>query len=131
MRGGNCLGDDQPSTATWTGQRENAGRLIGIAAAVLVSMFVVWGRSSEQLPDPGDIGGTVAVFKEAVVADAVLVFWQNVDQEPADELARLRGHGLVPTGATDAVILDAEGDALVVHTDQATVGNCDTVCVSR
>ena len=65
------------------------------------------------------------------MADAVLTLWQNVDQEPADELVCLQGHGLVPTGAIDAVILDAESDVIGIGPDQAAVGNCDPVSISR
>ena len=57
--------------------------------------------------------------------------WQDMDQEPADELVRFEGHGFVPTGATDTVILDAEGDAVVVHSDQSAVGDGDPVRVAR
>ena len=81
-----CVDDDQLATATWARQREDAGRLIGIAEAVVIGVLLVWRLGPEQLPDPGDIGGTVAVSEEAVVADAVLALWQHVDQEPADEL---------------------------------------------
>ena len=40
-------------------------------------------------PDPSNIGGAVAISKEAIVADAVLALGQDVDQEPADELRRV------------------------------------------
>ena len=82
----NCIDDDQPSATTWTRKRENAGRLISIAEAVIIGVTLVSRRSPEQLPDPGDIVGTVAVSEETVVADAVLAFGEHVDQEPADEL---------------------------------------------
>lgn len=54
-------------------------------------------------------GCAVGIPEEAVVADAVLTSWENMDQEPADERVRSVGHGFVPTGAVDAVVLDAKG----------------------
>jgi len=65
------------------------------------------------------------------VADAVLALRQDMDQDPADELIHLEGHGLVPPGTGDAVTLDAESDALVIHADQAAVGNRHSVRVAR
>jgi len=119
-----CLDDDQLSTATWARQREDTGRLVGIVGAVVIGVMILdWRVGPEQMPDPGDIGGPVAVAKEAIVTDAMLAFWEHVDEEAADELVCLQGHGLVPTGATDAVILDAEGDTAGVHADQAAVGD--------
>ena len=131
LGGRDCVDDNQLTTATWARQCQDTGWLIGVVDTVVLGVLPVWRLDPEQVPDPGDIGGPVAVSKEAVVADAVLSFWQNVDQEPADELVRFEGHDLVPTRTVDAIILDAEGDAVVVHADQAAVGNRDTVCVSR
>ena len=126
-----CLDDDQLSTATRARQRQDSGRLIRIVDAVVIGVFPVWRFGPEQDSDPRDIGGSVAIPVEAIVADAVLTFWQNVDQEPADELGSGQGHGFVSTGAIDAVILDAEGDAVIVHTDQTTVRDRHPVRVTR
>ena len=81
-----CADDDQLSTATRARQGENAGRLNGIARAAFIDVLMIWRLDPEQAPDPGDIGGTVAVSEEAVVSDAVLAFGQDVDQKAADEL---------------------------------------------
>jgi hypothetical protein len=59
------------------------------------------------------------------VANAVLAFWQDVDQEPADELCRSQRHGGVAACAFKAVILELEGDAVLIKADQATVGYRD------
>ncbi len=96
-----------------------------IAIAIMVRCFGI-----EQLSDQGDIGGTIAIAKKSVMADAVLTFWQNVDQEPADELTGLQGHGGVSAGTIDAVILDAEGDATLIHPDQAAIGNRDPMGIA-
>lgn len=59
------------------------------------------------------------------MAGAVLTSWENMDQEPADERVRSVGHGFVPTGTVDAVVLDAKGDVVRIETDQAAIGNRD------
>lgn len=129
LRGRDCVGDDQSPAATRARQCQDTGWLIGIVDAVVIGVSPVWRIGPEQASDPGDIGGTVAVSEEAVVTDAVLAFWQNMDQEPADELVRLQGHGGVSAGAVYTVVLDAEGDAALIETDQAAVGQGDTVGV--
>jgi len=126
-----CFHDDQPPAATRARQREDAGRRIGIVEAVAIGAILLWHFGPEQVPDPGDIRRSVAVSEEAVVADAVLAFGQDMDQEPADELSRFQRHGFVPTGTGDAVIFDAENDVIGIGPDQATVGDGDTVGVSR
>ncbi len=126
-----CLDDDQLAAATRARKRENTGRAINIAGVVVIDVFLVWRPGSKQMPDPRDIDRTVSSPEEAVVADAVLTFWQNMDEKPADELGRLQRHGFMSTGPVDAVIPDAEGDAMVVHADQSTVGDGHTVRIGR
>ena len=104
---------------------------IGIVDAVVIGVFPGWRFGPEQASDLRDIGDTFAVSKEPVVADAVLAFWQNMDQEPADELFCLERHGDVAIRAIHAVIFDPEGDAALIHPDQAAVGDRNPVGVSR
>lgn len=75
----------KPSTATWTRQAEDTGRLIGISGAVVIGAFPVWRFGPEQASDPRNIGGAVAITIESVVTDAALAPWQHMEQEPADE----------------------------------------------
>ena len=91
--------------------------LIDIVGAGVISMLRIGRFGPKQLPDPCDIGDTIAVSEEAVVTDAVLAFGQDVDQEPADKLCRIQRHGGVATRAFKTVVFDAEGDAALVHTD--------------
>jgi len=126
-----CVDDDQLTTATWTKQCENTRRLISIAGAVVIGAIRVRFFGPEQLSDAGDIGGTITIAVEAVVANAVLASGEHMDQEPTDEFIRGQGHGGVAVCAFDAVIFDTKGDALVVHTDQSAVGNGDPMRVSR
>ena len=88
---------------------------------IAIIMICIWRLSAEQFPDCGDIGGTVAIAEEPVMADAVLAFWQHMDEEPTDKLSRFQRHGGVPTGAFDTIIFDAESDATPIHTDQAAI----------
>ena len=105
--------------------------MIGIIDAVVIGVLPVWRFGSQQVSDLRDIGGTVAVSKEPVVTDAVLASGQDVDQEPADELICGQGHGGVAASTFDPVILDAEGDVLRIKADQAAVGYCHPVGVTR
>lgn len=130
LRGRDRVDDDQPSAATRARQFQDTGKLIGIAEAVIVGVFLIWRFAPEQVPDPGNIGGPMAISEEAVMADAVLTLWQNMDQEPTDELVCLESHGFVPAGAAYTVVLDAEGDALIVHSDQTAVGDGYAMCVA-
>src|ERR1700758_4171897 len=47
---------------------------------------------------------------------------RDVEEEAADDLAGGQGHQLAPGRSVLAVVLPAEGHALVVHGDQAAVG---------
>ena len=93
-------------------------------------MICIWRLDPEQFPDPGDIGCTVAIAEEPVVANTMLAFWEDMDEEPTDELSRCQRHGGLSTGAGDTVILDAEGDATLVHTDQSAIGNRNPMRIS-
>jgi hypothetical protein len=86
---------------------------------VVIVLICTWRFDPEQLPDFGDIGRTVAISEEAVVADAMLATWEHIDQEPAHELGHCQRHGGVATGAFDAVILDAKGDVISIGSDLA------------
>ena len=85
--------------------------------AIAIIMICIWRFGPEQFPDRGDIGCTVAIAEESVVADAVLAFWQHMDEEPTDKLSRFQRHGGVSTGAFDTVILDAESDMISIDPD--------------
>lgn len=79
-----CVDDDPLSAATRAWQREETDRFHCVTGVVVVILFGC--AHSEQLPDPCDIGDTIAVSEEAIVTDAMLASGEHVDQEPADEL---------------------------------------------
>ena len=65
--------------------------------------------------------GASAVGEEAIVPDAVEALWQDVEQEAADELGSLEGHGLLAVGGLCPVVLPFEGDGLAVEGDEAAL----------
>src|SRR5438105_14555893 len=73
----------------------------------------------------GQVGGAPAVGEIAVVADAMEAVRQNVEQEAADELVGAKGHHLLLIVV--AIILPAEADPALGKTDQAAVGDGDTM----
>src|SRR5271170_6450470 len=84
-------------------------------------------RHADQLPAVRELACTMTVAEEAVVADAVKSVRQHMDQEAADELPRLEGHGLL--AVVVPVILPAEADLAVLHRQQAVVGDSDAMGV--
>ena len=84
---------------------------------IAIIMICIWRLGPEQIPDRGYIGGAVAIAEEPVMADAVLAFWQHMDEEPTDKLSRFQRHGGVSTGTFDTVIFDAESDMIGIGPD--------------
>jgi hypothetical protein len=83
----------------------------------------------DQVSSAGELLGTraAAIGEQTVVPNAVEALGQDMHEKPADELAGLEGHGLVPVRAPDTVVLVSEGDARRVGGDQAAVGNGDAI----
>ena len=92
-----------------------------------MSSLVVHG---EEFSGFGDEGGAVAVGEHAVRANAMKSFWEDMQQEAADELVDIKGHGGVTICPFDPVILPFEGDAAVVDGDQPSIGDGDPVGVT-
>ena len=84
-------------------------------------MLLVRGFGPQQLLDLRDIGRAVAIPIEPIMSDAVLASGPHVDQEPANELICGQGHGRVAARTFQTVILDAEGDIVLIETDQPAV----------
>lgn len=85
----------------------------------------------QKLAHLGKITGRSAVGEEAVVADAMQSFGENVNQEPANELTRRQRHDLVAAGAFDAVVFDAERHARRIRCNDPPVGYGDAMSVAR
>src|SRR5215469_15502275 len=115
------LDDDHASAAARTGARLHAW-LVRCGGLLLLRLNDA-GQSTEQLAGAGEVGGTIAVGEEAIVADPVEALGQHVHQEAADELMRGERHRLPAVGAVDAVVLPPEGDGIGVGGDQSAVGD--------
>src|SRR6266536_3836510 len=102
------LDRDHASAAARTGMR-GGWRLVGIDD-IRIGIVVLRHWHGEQLASACDVVGAGRSGEQAVVADAVEAFGQDVDQETADELAGGKRHPLVSGPAVDAIILVAEGD---------------------
>ena len=86
--------------------------------------------SSEKAACESDIVGTVAIGEQAVMANAVEAFGEDVDQEAPDELMDRQGHGLVALWLLSSIILPGEGDVFVVDADEPTVGDGDPMGIA-
>ena len=87
-------------------------------------------RRSDQLTRPYDGRGLGAARQQTVVPDPVEPVWQDVHEEAADKLVRLKRHGLVAAGPLDPVVLVPERDAGRVGGDEPAVGDRDPMRVA-
>ena len=87
-------------------------RLVGIGG-IRIGIAVLRHWYGEQLAGACDVVGTGRSGEQAVVADAVEAFGQDVDKEAADELIGGERHPLVSRAAVGAVVLVPEGDAML------------------
>lgn len=98
-------------------------------------MWVCWlcgdGRDGEQLPGPGDIGLVGGAGQQAVMADAMEAFGQHMSEEAADEFVWRQRHDALTLGTIAAIVFVAEGNAGLIHGDQAAVRDGDAVGVAR
>nr|CAM78245.1 hypothetical protein MGR_P0016 [Magnetospirillum gryphiswaldense MSR-1] len=69
--------------------------------------------------------------KQAVMTDAMESARQDVQHEPADELAGRNCHDALPVSPLASVVLVAEGDAVLVEVDEAAIRDSDAVGVAR
>ena len=65
------------------------------------------------------------------MADAVKTFRQHMSEEAADEFVRRQCHDALALGIITAIVFVAEGDAGLVHGDQAAVRDGDAMGVAR
>jgi hypothetical protein len=83
---------------------------------------------AERIATGGEESGSASIGEEAVVADADEAFRKNVEQEAARELGQRERKG---PSSSAAVVLEAEGDGLVVDVKEPVVGDRDAVGVAR
>jgi hypothetical protein len=89
-----------------------------------------WALSGRECAGRRDALGAIGGGKEPVVADAVKVLGQHVQQEAPDELVRVKPNRLPAVGAADAIILPAERNRIVVGCNEAEVRDGDTMGVT-
>ena len=89
------------------------------------------GHCMKQLAHSRQIGLAAAVSEQSVMADAVELGGQDMQQEPSHELVGIERHRLVSRPAPGPVVLPAEGHAVLVHRDEPTVGDRDAVRIAR
>ncbi len=82
----------------------------------------------QQVAAERQLGGAMAMGKEADMADAVEAVGHGVLQEAADELVGREHHDL--GFAVLPIVLPSEAHLAVVEPDQATVGDGDAVRVA-
>jgi len=83
---------------------------------------------AEQRAAALERSSAAAVGEEAEVADADQAFGQDMDQKAAQELIGGNGHDLVL--ATVGIVSPAEGDAMVLASHEAMVGDGDAMGIS-
>ena len=64
------------------------------------------------------------------MTDAVKAFRQHMGEEAADEFVGRQRHDALPLGIITAIVFVAEGDASLVHGDQAAVRDGDAMGVA-
>src|SRR5262249_25113076 len=109
--------------------RQCAGLIGGWGLRALGLLYARGNR--QQLSQLSDIVCAGAIGEEAVMADAVQALWQDVHQEPADELVGIERQRCVPAGPLDPVVLVAEGHTILAGCDQAAIGDRDTMGIAR
>jgi hypothetical protein len=86
------------------------------------------GNCAEQLAATFERSTASAVGEEAEVADADQAFGQQVQQEASQKLIGGNGHDLVL--AAMGIVSPAEGDAMVLESHEAMVGDGDAMGVA-
>jgi DDE superfamily endonuclease len=89
------------------------------------------GCACEQLACARDVCGSVGAGEQPIVSDAMEALWQDVDEEPPDELIGRQRHRLVTGWAVDPIVLVPEGDAVLVGSQEPAIGDGHAGGVAR
>ena len=116
----------------WLGQ---CVRIVGRSFSIGIGVLAIDGLGgsgyAKQVSGAFDIGNAIAIGEQAVMANAMQAFGQDMHQEPADELMGCERHSPVSGGPVAAVVLVAECDPGGVSFDQSAIGDGDTMGVAR
>src|SRR5271167_948736 len=113
------LDDRHPAAAAWAWVDRFFCR--GVCCGGTVGSLLC--RRRDQFARPRDGLSLAAAGQQPVVPDAVEAVRQDVDEEPADELAWLERHGLVAAGPLDPVVFVAKRNAGRVGGDEASTSS--------
>src|SRR5271165_664801 len=122
------LDDPHATAATRARRRVAVGRTMLVV--IVAGEFHRSRRHLKELSTQREFLGTVAVCKQAIMANAMEAIREHVEQEPAHELARVEPHELVFVMSVLAVILPAKADVMIANFLEATVGDGDAVGVA-
>lgn len=86
------------------------------------------GRNVEDSPAQGQLGGTMAIGEEPVMANAVKAGWQDMQKKAPNELAGVQGHHSL--AVVVPVILPAKTDPPILESEEPAVGDGDPVGVA-
>jgi hypothetical protein len=112
-----------------TGLQRYAGDLFVPVTVVFFDFKFGSGRRDlQKLPAQCELLCSASIGEEAVVANTLKSFGQNVEQEPTDELLGDKCHGLVT--AVVAIVLPAKLNLPVVHSEQPVVRDGNPMGVS-
>ena len=105
----------------------NAEALFGYGGALGYCARAIVSRMTSCTQQPGH--GSARVRGD-LSSWFVLASWPDMDQKSADKFICGQRHGGMATRTFEAVIFDAEGDALRIKTDQEAVESGDPVGVA-
>ena len=80
-----------------------------IGGCLFVGVFDDW-RNAQELAKASDVGGPVAVGKQAIVADAMEALGEDVHQEAADELEGMERHCLPAIGLIAPIVFPMQAE---------------------
>ena len=125
--------DDDHAAALTGGAfyQRDAGELAILVTVILPGRLIPhFGlRHGQKLATPRQLVLAVAMGEEAVVADALKAFGQDVQQKAADELVGGESHALLSVAV--AIVFPAEADPAFLDGKKAVVGESDAMGVSR
>ncbi len=81
-----------------------------------------WLRA-EQRAGPGKVAFAGCAGQQAVVTNAVEPAWEHMDEEPAQELVRIKPHDLHTVSTFDPAVFPAEHHGSGISADRAAVGD--------
>jgi hypothetical protein len=98
-----------------------------MVAVIIFELVIQWvgDRHAEKLATTSELLRTMAIAKEAVIADAMKALGLDMQQKAADELMRRDGLDLLPIAVP--IVLPAEANRAALYVEQAIVGEGDAV----